>query len=120
MLKVAKIENNAIIPVKQNDGYNLYSAYNYIVYPNNTVLCYTNLQIIIPPSYYGKIIPHEHLINNNIKIINNFGINCDFRGNVSMELSNYGLVPIRISTDHSIAKLVCVKYDIPDMELVIY
>jgi dUTP pyrophosphatase len=116
-IKICKIESNATIPKHSGAGYDLYSAYNYIIPPNSKITCFTNLKIIIPEGYYGKIIQTDELYNT-IKIVNNTGITSYFRDNVSIELQNTnGYLPVFITTKHPIAHLICIKIEDVTLEL---
>lgn len=63
-LKVVRITKFAQLPTKataQSAGYDLYSAYRYVIPPYGKQLLDTDLRIAVPEGSYGRIAPTSKL-----------------------------------------------------------
>ena len=68
ILKFVKITKNAFSPTKATKlsaGYDLYSAYDYIIPPKGKLNIKTDIQIALPYGSYGRIAPRSGLTNKN-------------------------------------------------------
>jgi dUTP pyrophosphatase len=64
ILRFAKLTENAIAPTKATPyaaGYDLYSAYDYLIPPMDKVLALTDIQIAVPEGCYGRVAPRSGL-----------------------------------------------------------
>ena len=64
ILQIVKLSDNTVTPTKRSTGaagYNLYSAYNYILSAYGKILVKSDLQIKVPQGIYGRIAPRSGL-----------------------------------------------------------
>lgn len=64
ILQIVKLSDNTVTPTKGSTGaagYNLYSAYNYILSAYGKILVKSDLQIKVPQGIYGCIAPRSGL-----------------------------------------------------------
>ena len=62
VLKVMKLTEKAMIPTRGSfraAGYDLYSAYKYVIPPGRTIKVLTDIAIELPPGSYGRIAPRS-------------------------------------------------------------
>ena len=90
-MKIKLIYNNSKIPTKgskQAAGYDLYSLYDYYVYPHEKTVIKTGVVMEIPTGFYGRIEPRSGLaIRNGIDVLAGI-IDSDYRGEISVILYN--------------------------------
>jgi len=111
-LQIAKLSDNAIIPTRQSlhaAGFDLYSAYDYILPALSKILVKTDIQICLPIGTYGRIAPRSGLawkyhIDIGAGVVDN-----DYRGNVSVLIFNHSVRNYKILAGHRIAQLICEK-----------
>ena len=109
ILRFAKLSENAYTPTRGSAlaaGYDLYSAYDYVVPASGKVVALTDIQIAVPDGCYGRVAPRSGLA---VKFFIDVGagvIDQDYRGNVGVVLFNFGQEPFRISKGDRIAQLV--------------
>jgi dUTP pyrophosphatase len=60
VMQVAKLTDKAIIPTKGSKlaaGYDLYSAYDYVVPAGGKIMAKTDIQVKVPHGTYGRVAP---------------------------------------------------------------
>lgn len=63
-MKVKLLSEFATVPkkgTKSSAGFDLYSAYNYAIEPNDNCLVFTDITIKMPKGVYGRIAPRSGL-----------------------------------------------------------
>lgn len=112
-IKFCRLSENASIPTKGSKysaGYDLRAAMDFILLPvpnlNSSVP--TDICVIIPEGYYGRIAPRSGLALNMIDVGAGV-VDRDYRGPLSVVMYNYGKHPFRIKKGERIAQLICEK-----------
>ena len=119
MLKVKKLTEFGYIPSRSTDssvGFDLYSAYDYIIKPGEQRLCKTDIAICLPEGCYGRIASRSGISSKNNVHVGAGVIDPDYRGNVGILLFNLGKEPFVITNGDRIAQLICEKVLIPSVE----
>ncbi|XP_055938205.1 deoxyuridine 5'-triphosphate nucleotidohydrolase-like [Argiope bruennichi] len=119
VLRIAKLSNNAKIPTKGSKlaaGYDLYSAYDYVVPPKGKVLAMTDIQIQVPPGHYGRVAPRSGLAVKNFIDVGAGVVDEDYRGNLGVVLFNFGSEEFKVNKGDRIAQLICEKISYPELE----
>lgn len=110
LLKYNKISTNAYIPSKATEssaGYDLYSAYKYVVPKKGKELILTDICLEIPFGCYGRIAPRSGLAWNNFIDVGAGVVDCDYRGNVAVILFNFSDEDFIVNKGDRIAQLIC-------------
>ncbi|ESN96684.1 hypothetical protein HELRODRAFT_68359 [Helobdella robusta] len=118
VLRFAKLSDNAHTPTKGSKlaaGYDLKSAYDYIVEPHGKTLVLTDLQIALPSGCYGRIAPRSGLAAKNFIDVGAGVIDEDYRGNVGVLLFNFGKDEFKVSKGDRIAQLILERIFLPDL-----
>lgn len=93
IIKIKKLYKNATIPEYKTEGaaaFDLTVIDNYVLYPHESRLFSTGLVMEIPKGYFGYIRPRSGLaVNYNIGILSSNVIDCDYRGEVKINLYNF-------------------------------
>ena len=104
-----KITVNAFEPTKGSEdsaGYDLYSAYDYNIEPNNKEMIKTDLKIALPFGTYGRIAPRSGLAwFNSINVMGGV-IDRDYRGNICVILFNHSNHVFNVKKGDRIAQLI--------------
>lgn len=119
VLKFAKLSDNAFVPTKGSEyaaGYDLRSAYKYIIPARGKELIKTDLQIEVPFGTYGRIAPRSGLALKNHIDVGAGVIDADYRGNVGVVLFNHSNEDFEIGPGDRIAQLICEKITYPKIE----
>ncbi|AAR07375.1 17L [Yaba monkey tumor virus] len=106
---VKKSSEFATIPTrssKKSAGYDLYSAYDYLVRPKSRVLVKTDICLSIPDECYGRIASRSGLSLNNSIDIGGGVIDGDYRGVIGVIFINNGNSPHYIKRGDRIAQIV--------------
>ncbi|QRY18887.1 ORF-17 [Teiidae poxvirus 1] len=109
---VYKLSQNAKLPVKKSEcsaGYDLASAYDYLILPMERGLVLTDLIISIPDGHYGRIAPRSGLAYNHFIDVGAGVLDCDYRGNIGVLLFNFGRLPFRVYRGDRIAQIIFEK-----------
>lgn len=109
-LYFSKLSLNAFAPVKateQSAGYDLRSAYDYIVNPQDKQLVKTDIAICVPDGCYGRIAPRSGLALHDHIDIGAGVIDRDYRGNVGVIIFNHSKSTFVIKKGDRIAQLIC-------------
>ncbi|XP_042680605.1 deoxyuridine 5'-triphosphate nucleotidohydrolase, mitochondrial isoform X2 [Centrocercus urophasianus] len=103
-LRFTKLSENACAPSKGSAraaGYDLYSAYDYIIPPMEKAVVKTDIQIALPAGCYGRVAGV---------------IDEDYRGNVGVVLFNFGKETFEVKKGDRIAQLICERIFYPELE----
>ena len=120
-MKIKLLATNAKAPVRANDcaaGYDLYSSFDALIYPQERMLIKTGISIEIPEGYYGRIAPRSGLaLKNGIDIMAGV-IDSDYRGDLGVIIYNTDKdKPFHIKIGDRIAQIVFEKYYNFDIEV---
>ncbi|XP_020794693.1 deoxyuridine 5'-triphosphate nucleotidohydrolase, mitochondrial isoform X2 [Boleophthalmus pectinirostris] len=119
VLKFAKLSEHATTPTRGSAkaaGYDLYSAYDYIVGPMDKAIVKTDIQIAVPPGHYGRVAPRSGLAAKHFIDVGAGVVDEDYRGNVGVVLFNFNKEPFEVKKGDRVAQLVCEKICYPDLE----
>ncbi|CAK9827607.1 Deoxyuridine 5'-triphosphate nucleotidohydrolase [Anthophora retusa] len=119
MLKFARLSDKAFAPTKGSKyaaGYDLRSAYEYIVPASGKQLVKTDLQIEVPEGTYGRIAPRSGLAWKSHVDVGAGVIDADYRGNVGIVLFNHSNEDLKISAGDRVAQLICEKITYPELQ----
>ncbi|KAL1451369.1 hypothetical protein WDU94_005753 [Cyamophila willieti] len=119
VLKFTKISENAFAPHKGSDkaaGYDLKSAYDYVVPARGKELVKTDISIEIPPGCYGRIAPRSGLAWKNHIDVGAGVIDEDYRGNVGVVLFNHSDQEFKVNKGDRIAQLICQRIEYPVLQ----
>lgn len=115
--KVFRISDNAIIPDRKSSsaaGYDLYSAYDFLIPPNRVGIIPTDIAMAIPEGYYGRIAPRSSLAT---KFTNVGGgvVDSDYRGNIKVVIFNHSPSDeLKVLKGDRIAQIILQKIATPD------
>lgn len=118
-LKFARLSKNAYAPTKGSQsaaGYDLYSAYDYVVPARGKCVCLTDIQIEVPDGCYGRVAPRSGLAAKNFIDVGAGVVDQDYRGNVGVVLFNFGDSDFAVKKGDRIAQLICEKIAYPELE----
>ena len=119
LLKYARLSDKAYAPIKGSKtaaGFDLKSAYEYIVPARGKELVKTDLQIEVPEGTYGRIAPRSGLAWKNHIDVGAGVIDADYRGNIGVVLYNHGNKDFKITPGDRVAQLICEKIVYPDIQ----
>ncbi len=111
-LRVKRMTDNATLPVRASlgaAGYDLSSAYDYVIPANGKELVKTDLIVMIPVGHYGRIAPRSSLAWKNYIGVGAGVIDPDYRGNVGVILFNHSSVDFVIKKGDRVAQLLLEK-----------
>ncbi|XP_043849530.1 deoxyuridine 5'-triphosphate nucleotidohydrolase, mitochondrial-like [Dromiciops gliroides] len=91
-------------------GYDLYSAYDYIILAMEKGLVKTDIQISLPPGCYGRVAPHSGLTAKHFIDIGAGVIHEDYRRNVGVVLFNFVKEAFEVKKDDQNAQLICERF----------
>jgi len=119
VLQVAKLTEKAILPTRGSisaAGYDLYSAYDYVIPAQGKVLAKTDIQVKVPHGTYGRIAPRSGLAWKNHIDIGAGVVDEDYRGNVGVVMFNHSDKEFVVKAGDRVAQLVCEKIAYPELE----
>lgn len=126
VLKIKKINENAVVPTrgsKDAAGYDLYCASSAVVriYPRETIKISTGIQMEIPDGYVGLIFARSGIaVKKGLRPANAVGvIDSDYRGEVIVALHNDSSEIQYVEPRDRVAQLVLVEYLAPEIEEVV-
>lgn len=114
--QVRLLTSNATVPARESKdaaGYDLCSAYGYVIPPGKNQLCFTDLQMSLPEGYYGRIASRSGISSVYAVEVGAGVIDNDYRGNVGVLLFNFGKSDFFIGKGMKIAQLVITKICTP-------
>ena len=112
------LSENAYPPVRatsQSAGYDLYSAYDYVVGPRDKQLVKTDLAFKIPDGCYGRIAPRSGLALKHHIDVGAGVVDRDYRGNVGVILFNHSSRYFNVKKGDRIAQLICERIIEPQL-----
>lgn len=118
LLKFTRLTENAFAPVKGSEraaGFDLKSAYEYIVPARGKELVKTDLQIELPHGCYGRVAPRSGLAVKNFIDVGAGVIDEDYRGNVGVVLFNHSDQDFVVKKGDRIAQLICEVIYYPEL-----
>ncbi|XP_077905770.1 deoxyuridine 5'-triphosphate nucleotidohydrolase, mitochondrial isoform X2 [Ictidomys tridecemlineatus] len=118
-LRFVRLSEHATAPTRGSAraaGYDLYSAYDYIVPPMEKALVKTDIQIALPSGCYGRIAPRSGLAAKYFIDVGAGVIDEDYRGNIGVVLFNFGKEKFEVKKGDRIAQLICERIFYPDIE----
>ena len=119
ILYFKRLTGNAYTPIKsskQAAGFDLCSAYNFIVPAMGKALIKTDLQIQLPEGCYGRVAPRSGLSWKNHIDVGAGVIDRDYRGNVGVVLFNHAKTDFKIKKGDRVAQLICEKIVYPKIQ----
>lgn len=118
ILRFVKLTNNASTPSKGSKmaaGYDLSSAYDYIIPSHGKNIVFTDIQVEIPDGCYARIAPRSSLAANSFIDIGAGVIDADYRGNIKIVMFNHSNVDFVVSKGDRIAQLICERIFYPQL-----
>merc|ERR1711988_2046174 len=118
-MQVCKLSEHAMVPTKGSKlaaGYDLYSAYDYVIPAQGKVIAKTDISIRVPDGTYGRIAPRSGLSAKHHIDVGAGVIDQDYTGNVGVVLFNHAQVEFEIKKGDRIAQLICEKIEYPEIE----
>lgn len=113
-----KLSNNAYPPElgsSEAAGFDLSSAYEYIIPPHGKELVKTDLSIQLPKGTYGRIAPRSGLAWKNFINVGAGVIDPDYTGNVCILLFNHSNEDFKINKGDKVAQLICELFVRPNL-----
>lgn len=121
LLKVKLLSEHATVPTKGTEhaaGYDLYSAYEYVIEPRERCLVKTDIAISIPEDSYGRIASRSGLAVKHGIFIGTGTIDKDYIGNIGAVLFNFSDNPFVIKRGDRVAQLIIQKIHYADIAIV--
>ncbi|KAM4678341.1 deoxyuridine 5'-triphosphate nucleotidohydrolase, mitochondrial [Discoglossus pictus] len=119
VLRFAKLSENAVTPSRGSAraaGYDLYSAYDYVIPALGKALVKTDIQIAVPHGCYGRVAPRSGLAAKHFIDVGAGVIDEDYRGNVGVVLFNFGKDAFEVKKGDRVAQLICERIFYPELE----
>eukprot|EP00210_Caulerpa_lentillifera_P000824 g797.t1 len=120
-LEVKLLSDQATIPVRKTGsaaGYDISSAYDYVVPSRGRILIETDLAVAIPPGCYGRLAPRSGLALEHGIAVGAGVIDGDYRGSLGVLLLNHSDTDFEVKKGDRIAQLVLQKVMTPKVEVV--
>ncbi|KAF0982023.1 hypothetical protein FDP41_011884 [Naegleria fowleri] len=118
LMRVKKLSEFAILPVRSSQfaaGFDLASAYDYVVPARGKCLVKTDLAVAVPHGYYGRVAPRSGLAVKNFIDVGAGVVDSDYRGNLGVLLFNHGDEDFKIARGDRIAQFVIEQIALPDI-----
>lgn len=112
-LQVKKLSENAQIPVMATPGsagYDLSSAYPYIIPSRQRMLCKTDIAVCIPEGCYGRVAPRSGLALKHGIDVGAGVIDRDYIGNLGVVLFNNSDVDFTVEAGMRVAQLILERH----------
>ncbi|OCT86929.1 hypothetical protein XELAEV_18020619mg, partial [Xenopus laevis] len=119
VLNFAKLTENAYTPTRGSAraaGYDLYSAYDYVIPALEKLVVKTDIQIRVPTGCYGRVAPRSGLAAKYFIDVGAGVIDEDYRGNVGVVLFNFGKDAFEVKKGDRVAQLICERILYPELE----
>ena len=119
VLRYKKLSVYAYAPFKATKyaaGFDLRSAYDYVVPPMGREVIETDLQIHLPAGCYGRIAPRSGLAAQHFIDVGAGVVDSDYTGNVKIVLFNFGEERFYVHPGDRVAQLICEKIEYPTLE----
>jgi len=117
-LLVKKLSATAVIPTRESAGaagYDISSAYSYVVKARGKELIKTDIAIMLPPGTMGKLTSRSGLSWKNGIEVGAGLIDSDYRAGIGVVLYNHSDKDFIISEGDRIAQLIIQKIEFPDV-----
>ena len=123
LLKLKKIDENAVIPKYAHEGdagMDLYSTKQYLLKPGEIVLVSTGLKFEVPEGYELQIRPKSGLaLKYGITMPNSPGtIDAGYRGELGVIIINHGKEDFKINPGDKIAQAILNKIEKAEIKIV--
>ncbi|XP_063301757.1 deoxyuridine 5'-triphosphate nucleotidohydrolase, mitochondrial isoform X1 [Pelobates fuscus] len=118
-LRFAKLSDHAFTPTRGSAkaaGYDLYSAYDYLIPAMDKAVVKTDIQICVPTGCYGRVAPRSGLAAKYFIDVGAGVVDEDYRGNVGVVLFNFGKEPFVVKKGDRVAQLICERIVYPDLD----
>ncbi|XP_072409345.1 deoxyuridine 5'-triphosphate nucleotidohydrolase-like isoform X1 [Chiloscyllium punctatum] len=118
-LRFARLSDNARPPSRGSEraaGFDLYSAYDYVIPAQGKAVVKTDIQIAVPHGFYGRVAPRSGLAAKHFIDVGAGVIDEDYRGNVGVVLFNFGKEDFEVKKGDRIAQLICERICYPELE----
>lgn len=121
VLKIKKLSEEAIIPVRQHDGdagMDICSIEDTIISPNTTKLVKTGLSMEIPYGYEIQVRSRSGLAaKKSVFVLNSPGtVDCQYRGEICVVMHNLGKEDFEIHKGDRIAQIIMNKVEMCSCE----
>ncbi|XP_018333265.1 deoxyuridine 5'-triphosphate nucleotidohydrolase, mitochondrial isoform X3 [Agrilus planipennis] len=119
ILKYLRVIPEASAPSKESTkaaGFDLRSAYDYVVPPQGKEIIDTGLKIQLPEGCYGRIAPRSGLAAKNFIDVGAGVVDEDYRGILKVVLFNHSQIPFSVKKGDRIAQLICERIYYPELE----
>jgi dUTP pyrophosphatase len=119
VLRFAKLSDRAFAPTRGSTkaaGFDLRSAYDYIVPARGKALVMTDIQVQLPEGCYGRVAPRSGLTIKNFIDVGAGVVDEDYRGNVGVVLFNHSDVDFQVQPGDRIAQLICERIYYPNLQ----
>lgn len=119
ILKFTKAVPEAFAPTKGSAkaaGYDLRSAYDYVVPSQGKGIIDTGIKIQLPEGCYGRIAPRSGLAAKNFIDVGAGVVDEDYRGLIMVVLFNHSSTQFEVKKGDRIAQLICERIYYPDIE----
>jgi len=113
-----RLTENAFAPERGSSmsaGFDLRSAYDYIVPKQDKQLIKTDIAIQLPNHCYGRIAPRSGLALHNFIDVGAGVVDKDYTGNICVLLFNHSKVDFPVKRGDRIAQLICEVIVCPDL-----
>ena len=124
-LKIKKLNENAVAPLKATDGsagYDLCACMDsaIVILPGQSAVVHTAIACQIPVGTVGLVYIRSSLgVKHQIRLSNGVGvIDSDYRGEIMVSLHNFGSKEYRVEPFDRIAQMVITPYYAPQVEIV--
>jgi len=122
-LKFVKMSDKARAPMKSSvgaAGFDLCSAVDVLVAPNDKALISTDLRVLVPSGTYGRVAPRSGIAANFNVHVGAGVIDEDYRGPLVVLLFNLGENSFKVQQGDRIAQLICEKIVSPGVNIWIF
>ena len=118
ILQVVKLTQYAFLPTRDTEmsvGYDLKSAYDYIVSGRGKAIVHTDIAIKLPTGTYGRLAPRSSIAAKNHIDIGAGVIDMDYTGMIKIVVFNHSLEEFEIKRGDRICQLICEKCEYPEL-----
>lgn len=120
MLRVKKLSESAVLPVRGSTGaagYDLTSTESHVILPGHRAVVGTGLVIEVPLGTYGRVAPRSGLAVKSGIQVGAGVVDSDYRGEVKVVLFNQdNSKTYTVKPGYRIAQLVLEKIECPEVE----
>lgn len=104
------LDHPDLMPKQMTDGaagWDLRSAYDHFIQPNEACMLSTGVKLAIPEGYVGLLHVRSSVAKNGIILLNGVGvIDSDYRGEIKGLLYNVGEIPLNVNKGDRILQLL--------------